>query len=191
MGKKAIQTRTALPGDAAQIAYVHVTSWKTTYAGMIDADYLVQLTPESRFPLWKRVIEESRTNAEEILFVALVSGKIVGFVSGGKNRGGETDYAAELKAIYLLQEHQGRGVGSCLFIEFVLALIRRGYNSMILWVLETNAARTFYERMGGILQSGSKDVQIGKTSARHVAYAWKDLNASINGSSNADKNQLH
>ena len=36
--------REASPTDAAAIARVHVDSWRTTYAGIVPADYLANLS---------------------------------------------------------------------------------------------------------------------------------------------------
>ena len=64
-------------------------------------------------------------------------------------------------------------------VMIVERLVIRGFNSMILWVLEANhPARRFYEAMGGIL-CGSRQEQIAGACLAEVAYGWTDLNGLI------------
>ena len=44
--------REASPRDAAAIARVHVDSWRTTYAGIVPADYLANLSYTRREQFW-------------------------------------------------------------------------------------------------------------------------------------------
>ena len=48
---------------------------------------------------------------------------------------------------------------------------------MLLWVLENNPSRTFYERLGGIVV-GQKPDTVGDTAVTLVAYGWHDGAAS-------------
>lgn len=74
----------------------------------------------------------------------------MGFAHAGPEREGETGYDAELYAIYLLQEHQSRGVGRRLTIAAGRGALSAGMTSMMLWALEDNYnVRRFYEALGG------------------------------------------
>jgi len=85
-------------------------------------------------------------------------------------------YDGELYAIYLLGEHQGRGIGRR-FVELVVAWLReQGHESMRVWVLEGNPAQRFYERLGG-KKVGIKVEDIGGHSVTEIAYGWDDLGA--------------
>ena len=44
--------REAFPSDTAAIAQVHVDSWRTTYAGIVPADYLANLSYAQREQFW-------------------------------------------------------------------------------------------------------------------------------------------
>jgi ribosomal protein S18 acetylase RimI-like enzyme len=59
-------------------------------------------------------------------------------------------------------------VGRQLLRVIALELKRKGCASLMLWVLEENAARKFYERIGGRLLSARKISQ----GMREVAYGW-------------------
>ncbi len=84
-------------------------------------------------------------------------------------------YRGELYAIYLLKQAQGQGAGRKLFNVTVCEFVRRGCNSMMLWVLKDNTpARKFYEAMGGHVMC-EKPIEIGGETLIEVAYGWKDL----------------
>lgn len=101
---------------------------------------------------------------------------IVGFVSCGPIREKLGDYQAELYAIYLLLEWQKRGIGQSLFECAINDLQGRGYQSMMLWVLESNPACGFYERMGGV-RNGVKEIEIGGAQLTEVAFGWETLSS--------------
>ncbi len=45
---------------------------------------------------------------------------------------------------------------------------------MLVWVLEQNPARGFYEHLGGV-DLRAKPIQIGGKDLVEVAYGWRDL----------------
>jgi ribosomal protein S18 acetylase RimI-like enzyme len=54
-------------------------------------------------------------------------------------------------------------------------LSKRGFSSMLLWVLKDNLpARKFYEALGGIYLR-EKPIEIGSQRLIEVAYGWKNL----------------
>src|SRR6478736_193236 len=96
-------------GDEAGIANVHVESWKSTYKGLVPDSFLDSLSAEKRKPLWKKQLESNS------VFVAEENGQIVGFASYGKERTNKhPSYTGELYAMYLLAEHQRKGIGKAL-----------------------------------------------------------------------------
>lgn len=167
-----VNIRTANAHDAAAIAKVHVESWRTTYKGIVPDDFLASLSYEQREQLWRQIFTDpSRSN---LVYVAEDErGSIVGFISGGPERTGETLYTSELDAIYLLAPYQGQGIGRRLAVTLVNRLIQEGMTSLLVWVLAANPARKFYERLGGQLVY-EKPTAIGGTSLIEVAYGWQD-----------------
>jgi GNAT superfamily N-acetyltransferase len=83
------------------------------------------------------------------VFVADSGNGLVGFSICGPERSGHTVYRGELYAIYVLEQYQGKGLGRQLFDAVRSRLVRDGFDSMLLWVLDRNPACAFYERMGG------------------------------------------
>jgi GNAT superfamily N-acetyltransferase len=100
--------------------------------------------------------------------------EILGFAVGGPARVSDPEFTAELYAIYVLEQHQRKGIGRQLTAWVARELENRGHRSMLLWVLKNNPWRTFYEKIGGRLIREGSDEFGGKTLAK-VVYGWKDL----------------
>lgn len=169
-----IQIREATPEDAASIARVHVDSWRSTYAGIVPAEYLAMLSYRNRESLWKELLTTDRPGTS--YFVADAgAGDIVGFASAGPEREGDRTYRGELYAIYILEEYQRMGLGRRLFSCVTRRLLSDGFSSMLLWVLEDNhPAIRFYESLGGE-RLGRKTVTIGGVDLVEVSYGWSEI----------------
>jgi len=161
--------------DALAIAEVHVASWQSTYRGILPEALLNGQSVEEREAFWRG----SLASQEQISPITLVGcdacNKVVGFISGGKERTGQLGCDGELYAIYLLQEAQRRGLGAVLVRQLARDLKTRGFNSLAVWVLALNPARIFYERLGGKV-IGQKDIELGGQTFLEVAYGWQSLN---------------
>ena len=169
--------RTARVHDAAAIAKVHVESWRTTYKGIVPDDFLAGLSYAQREPMWHQIL----TNPVSPSYVYVAAddrGQVVGFVSGGPERSGDTVYTGELYAIYLLARYQGQGIGWQLVHTLVSRLRQEGMITLLLWVLAENPARRFYERLGG-RPVYEKTVTIGGVPLLEVAYGWLDSHTII------------
>lgn len=166
--------RAATPGDLQEMARVHVDTWKTTYRGIVPDRYLDELTYESDIARgFGRWLWESPTPWRA--FVAVASGEeIVGFANGGPGRERDPDFAGELGAIYVRKAHQAHGVGRALVREVTRYLIGAGTTSMIVWVLEANPYRRFYERLGGTA-ARRRVAPVAGTQLQEIGYGWKDI----------------
>ena len=162
--------RRADAADAQAIARVHVDSWRSTYAGIVPEEFLASLNLDDRAEMWRRMLAAE----DGLMFVAEDEEGVFGFACGGKLREDLDSYDAELYAIYLLRENQGKGAGRALFQALVASLLEAGYAGMALWVLKDNPAVHFYERMGGE-QIASKQITIGGANLEEVAYGWPKL----------------
>src|ERR1700719_1255426 len=99
--------RPAVLDDAAAIARVHVASWRTTYRGLLPEDFLASMGEEPYTERWRRVIGDGLSR----VFVVDEDEGIVGFASCGRERAGESGFAGELYAIYILDSAQRQGHG--------------------------------------------------------------------------------
>ena len=166
--------RAANPADAGSIARVHVESWRTTYDGIVDAEFLAGLSYSDRESSWTRILTSDQPDTHTSV-AEISASDIVGFAHAGPEREGNETYRGELYAIYLLEEHQGRGLGRRLVSAVAQGLLDCGFSSMRLWVLEDNhSARHFYELLGG-QPVARKTITIGGRALVEVSYAWQDI----------------
>jgi GNAT superfamily N-acetyltransferase len=168
-----MEIRLARPNDADAIARVHVDSWRTTYAHVLLADYLAQLSVDERASHWQRVLSDPQ--APKIAYVAddRLTG-VVGFASGGPDRTGDLGFSGELYCIYLLERAQRAGLGRRLVSAVAGRLLKLGHTSMLVWVLADNPSRRFYEALGATFVT-EKMIELGGKALAEVAYGWKDL----------------
>lgn len=170
-----VTIRDAKPDDATGIARVHVDSWKSTYRGIVPDDVLDGLSYHQREELRRRIFQ-NRLPGAFTLVAEDDSGTIVGFADAGPERTGDPDYRSEIYAIYLRREAQGHGVGRQLFEEVGRRLRQSGLDSVLIWVLEDNPSRGFYEHMGG-KPVQTQTVTIGKE-LTEIGYGW-DVQLSV------------
>lgn len=134
-----IEVRAAIVSDARGIAVVHVQGWREAYAHLVPADALARLSIDQRELRWKEIIvdPDSRT------WVAVDTGRIIGFARAAPARDAESPREIELSEIYVLASHHGTGAGQ----RLVDAAI--GESPAVLWVADDNPrARAFYARNG-------------------------------------------
>ena len=163
--------RPATLGDAPAIARVHVSSWRSTYRDVLPEQFLASLSETGYSDRWQRVIGEGATR----IYVAEDEDGVVGFASGGRERAGEEGYEGELYAIYVIDSAQRRGFGRELVRAAVDGLRELRLRDMLIWVLRDNlAARSFYERLGGVFVR-AQPITIGATTLEEVSYGWRRL----------------
>ena len=169
-----VTIRAANPADAGPIARVHVDSWRTTYEGIVPAEYLASLSYRDRESMWHEALTTDRL-ATSIFIAETKDGDVVGFASAGPEREGNSTYQAELYTIYILQKHQNSGLGRRLVSTIARSLSANGFNSMLLWVLEDNhPACRFYESHGG-KRVGRRTVTIRGANLQEVSYGWRNV----------------
>jgi GNAT superfamily N-acetyltransferase len=165
-------TRLAQVDDAPAIARVHVDTWRTTYAGIVPAEHLANLSYERCEARWLPYLSDPQ--GETRTFVAEARGQVIALASGGPARDPLPGLDAELYNLYVLKDFQGRGFGWLLVARLAQDLASQGYHSLITWVVKDNPACRFYERLGGRIM-GEKTVEVGAKELVDVAYAWPDL----------------
>jgi ribosomal protein S18 acetylase RimI-like enzyme len=168
------QIRPAQHGDPRVIAHVHIESWRTTYRGIIPAAYMASLKEEDGEQKWQQRLE---LKTDEIFVCYGQSDDqsgIFGFINGGPIREAIGSYDAELYAIYLLQQYQQQGAGRALVRALAASLHNRGFQSMIVWVLDANPAVGFYKHLGAVPLT-TKTINIGGVDLPEVALGWPSL----------------
>ncbi|MCH7740028.1 MAG: GNAT family N-acetyltransferase [Chloroflexi bacterium] len=148
-----LNIRIASPEDADAIGRAHSEGWDAAYRGLM-ADTAVDefIHSGDHTERWSVRLEEEPE--ERDVWVAEVDGKVVGFAQTGPNRPSASAHPsepkiAELYCIYLGAGAIGTGVGRRLFAHAIDHLRSRGYEQVVLWVLERNErARRFYKAAG-------------------------------------------
>ncbi|MCI4372149.1 MAG: GNAT family N-acetyltransferase [Thermoplasmata archaeon] len=167
--------RLALPADANRLAEVHIRVLMVAYRGIDPQDWLDSLPQqlEERRARWK---DRLSTHPDDPVQVAEVDpAGIVGYAVGGRARGEPPiGFEGELISIYLLPEHQRRGIGRELVRRVARSLIASGFQGMIVRVLSANPARIFYERLGA-RALGIDTVSIGGQELEETVYGWSNI----------------
>lgn len=160
--------RIAKASDAYGMARVRVHGWRTTYRGIVPTEYLLKMS--SGAIEWADRVRTALKRREAQGYVAICDDEIVGFVLFGEERTGDyPDHKNEVYAMYILEEHQGNGLGSRLLEQAVQSMCDAG---LLIWSLELNPYRSFYEQKQGQVID-TKDRTYGDLSLREVAYGWE------------------
>ena len=168
-----IKIRPAREKDAGAIAGVHVESWRLTYKDIIAADYLANQSVDFHAERWFEAIR--RKNTKNCVFVVENKDeRIIGFASGGPQGDSQLKNDGELYAIYLLRTAQRHGFGTRLTYAVANYLVMNGFENTLVWVLEDNPSRLFYEALGGEYVP-KKTIVIGEQELIEVSYGWRDL----------------
>ncbi len=172
MSSTPLVIRPATIDDAHAIAFVHVTTWRTTYGYILPDTFLGSLSIEQREQMWRSFFESEVQNSH--LLVAEVDGQVIAFANFGPSRDDFQEYDCELYAIYMLEAYQHQGIGRELMRAAMRQLAEAGYRAMYLWVLEGNPAIRFYEALGGV-KIAERPIDIDGTVITEYAYGYRSL----------------
>jgi ribosomal protein S18 acetylase RimI-like enzyme len=168
-----VRIRPGRPADAEGIARVYVDAWRSAYAGLIPNSVLVRMSIGAQARECAQQLSRRRY-AESVVVADLAGHGVIGFGSCGAARHTGLSHAGEIYTLYIAPEHQERGVGRALLMQLFGALVERGLNSALVWVLALNPARFFYEAMGGRRVAEKKE-RLWNTLLPQIAYGWDDL----------------
>lgn len=133
--------------------------------------FLDGISVGGRETLWRTHME---TPGSFPMNVAEVDGKIIGIAAAGKSRELEFGYEAMIYLIYILEESKGLGIGRKLMRAMKQDLEADGFTRVMLWVVDKNPSRKFYEHLGG-KELGEKKVELAGETLTEIAYAWDDF----------------
>jgi ribosomal protein S18 acetylase RimI-like enzyme len=136
------------PADAAELARVHVGSWRETYPGLLPQAYLNRMRPQAHARRFHQSL--MRQKAGEVTLIAEGADGAVGYVAGVKLKGDGRGADAEVHTLYVLRAAQKAGLGRALLVACARVFEAEGAKSLMLFVLSGNRrARGFYEHLGG------------------------------------------
>ncbi len=173
-----MEIRKATTADAAEIANVHISSWREAYKGLLPQSFLDErpLNFKDHYELWKRVtVDES-----QVTFVAESKDHgVVGFVNGKEARDGSYKEYAEVWCIYLLQQYHGKKIGLQLLKFYFDVFAERGFKKGYLWVLKDNPTIRFYEKTGARKVDDIKKAVVGGQEVEELCYVWDNIKLNI------------
>lgn len=164
---------------------VNIKTWRTTYSGIINEDFLLEREKDRE----NRIIR-SRNNFGRLMTdgriiyncVAVDNGNIIGIINYGKCRE-EDEFdltnSAEIYAIYVLKEYQKEGIGKKLMNFAVKDLIKENYNNVLIWALKDNPSVEFYKRIGGDGRL-TRNIEIGKQVLEEIGFIYDDMEKLLN-----------
>ncbi len=161
------------PGDAVDLAEVHVRAWRETYPGHLPAAYLAKMSIPAHARRWRHQL--MRAGPGDVVLAAEGPGGLVGYAAGAMTS--KTQNEAEIFTLYLLRSHQKIGLGRRLMEATARALAAQGAKSLRVWVLSSNdAARRFYGHLGGV-DAAERPVRGWGGDLMETAYHWRDIGA--------------
>lgn len=168
-----VSIRSATESDVRGIARVLVDGWQLTYAGILPPAFLAAFNYDSHEADARALLRALPDSSAA--FVAVDQGTIVGVALVREAREAETEFGAELDALYVVGASRRQRIGSRLLGRVVAWSERRGVRSMRLWVFKENPFRIFYDRLGGQLLPHERHDDFGGAAVTSVSYGWRDL----------------
>jgi GNAT superfamily N-acetyltransferase len=179
------QFREATYADRLSIAGLHAESWRHTYRGAYQDEFLDGPVFADRRAVWEKRLSEPPIN--QFVVVAEERGQLVGFACAyGRD---DPRWGTLLDNIHVTPRLHGNGIGSRLFVEVVMWCLENSADcGLWLWVVGQNhRARRFYERLGAIDHGAElRPPSAGGGEPRAVhRYAWTTLESVRIGNSTA------
>ena len=136
------------PEDYNGKAKVHYMSWRESYRGIVNDEYLDGHMTEKK-------CREIAARYPENTVVAVSDDKVVGFGCWCPCRDQDAvPNTGELSALYVLEAYKGQGIGRAL-ADYCMEKLSR-YETVILWVLAENEPAIGFYRHYGFEMDGSE-----------------------------------
>ena len=164
--------RLACEADLAEIARIHVSSWRDAYVGVLPKEILATRSLQGSLAVWRSTLEKYPSN---ITVVCTQEGTVVGFCCAGAvvDEARSSPFGFEIYGLHVEPNRRQEGIGGALFRK-ALARAKHltGNPSAIVWTLrDLQLSRRFYEREGSTLvKSGLWSLE--GHAFPEVAYGW-------------------
>ena len=165
--------RPSQKNDVSAMSRVYVKTWQETYLGVVPYGYLYAMSA----PELEQGFLNEQQSRQVISYVAEDAGHVIGFISGGYERQGDTIYNGEIYALYVLKNRQRQGIGTKLVSALAARLNYFNIYSMLVWVLVENPCRRFYTKLNGMYLRNHRMPFAGEV-IDVAAYGWLDTSLS-------------
>ena len=172
-----MEYRKVRPNEADIIADIHAKSWQIAYKGILTDAFLAHDVWANRRQVWQKRFADFTEN--ECIYVAEEGDVVIGFVCIYGNA--DENLGSLIDNLHVLPEFKGHGIGKRLMHEAAEWVKAKYANTKIhLWVYENNdAARLFYEKMGGEKVASELYEGPDGTSANTFCYMWRDFKVAV------------
>lgn len=150
--------------DAAPLAEIFVSSWRSAYTGLI---------PQAEIDRRDCAMRETQFRAslslpEHGFYLALLDERPCGALILGPSRDPDLPDWGELRSFYTLEAVWGTGTARTMMKYALARLGDAGYSNCFLWVLSENRrARHFYESFGFSLDGRCQEAYPGVSEVRY------------------------
>lgn len=142
--------------DAGALAEIWIASWNAAYRGMLDDAILDAMTRARRMAQWLAHLLYLDPGTGRVFVAETRVGdtqRVVGLCETAPAAAG----IGEIFTLYVAPDCWGRGLGAALLEHACDDFAARGFERVVLWVLQDNArARGFYERKGFRFDGGRR-----------------------------------
>lgn len=158
--------------DIPFVVDINIEMWKKTYKEIINEEIFLMREKNRENSI--NIMKEKLENKENFYKVVYINNKIIGFVSYGKNRDIAKDNLGEVYAIYILEEFHEKGIGKKLISYAKNDLKEKGYTSLVIWTLEENPNKKFYEKLGG-KEFSNRQIDILGQKLKEIGYLYENI----------------
>jgi ribosomal protein S18 acetylase RimI-like enzyme len=148
--------RDATLADADAVEAVHWASMEAAYGNTVTGWPITPRNRVNRIATWGEWLSDPAV----VALVGTVDARIVGLctIRASGDEGADPAAVAEMPTLYVHPEVWHRGYGRTLCLEAVARARAEGFETLTLWVVESNArARAFYTEFG-FTEDGSRKV---------------------------------
>jgi ribosomal protein S18 acetylase RimI-like enzyme len=152
----ALVVRGATLADADAVEAVHWASMEAAYGSTVTGWPITPRNRLVRIATWGEWLSDPAV----VALVGTLDARIVGLctVRATGDEGADPAKVAEMPTLYVHPRAWHRGFGRRLCLEAVARARTRGFETLTLWVVESNArARSFYSEFG-FVEDGSRKV---------------------------------
>lgn len=182
--------RKAIKEDSYSVAKLIVSGWQTAYKGLINDNFLNNMSADTMAQKWENNILNQNENSH--IYVYEENNKILGVVRFGKPADNFENYNSEIHVLYVEPSLKRKGIGTKLFDFAKTYFINNNTTDMIIWCLKTNIPSIkFYEKMGGtIISSRSAVVNNIKLEEVGLSYNIKPDNIYLRKYTKSDADEI-
>jgi GNAT superfamily N-acetyltransferase len=167
--------RSAGSADALAIAALHAHSWQQAYRGILRDEFLNGAVFEDRCALWHERLS-GVARADQLVLIEEQGGVLQGFACAFLNA--DLRWGTLLDNLHVRPIFKGQGLGRQLMLEVFAWSLRQDCPRLHLWAYERNlAARSFYERLGGVVTEQVAEIAPDGAMVNAVRYSWSDLSS--------------